>query len=51
MEATDPKRGSGKPTYEQDMEDLARFRTAMAKLGAAQKRKVIQQMLGTPDTP
>lgn len=35
----------------QDQEDLARFRAALAKLNPCQKREVIQQMLGKPDTP
>lgn len=35
----------------QDQEDLARFRAALAKLNTCQKREVIGQMLGKPDTP
>lgn len=36
---------------EQDKRDLARFRAALRKLTAAQKREVIHRMLVKPDTP
>lgn len=51
MSAREERREPSEATYERDMEDLARFRAALAKLNACQKREVIQQMLGKPDTP
>lgn len=51
MEAASKKRQPDGVTYERDIEDLARFRAALAKLNACQKREVIQRMLGKPDTP
>ncbi len=50
MRETEKRREPG-ATYERDKEDLARFRAALAKLNACQKREVIQRMLETPDTP
>lgn len=51
MRVTEERSEPGKGTYERDMEDLARFRAALAKLNACQKREIIQRMLEKPDTP
>lgn len=51
MEEASKNRQPSGVTYERDMEDLARFRAALVKLDPCQKREVIGQMLGKPDTP
>lgn len=51
MKTAGEKRQQGQATYERDMEDLARFRAALKKLNADQKRGVIQRMIALPDTP
>lgn len=51
MKAAEKKGQADQATYERDREDLARFRAALKKLNASQKREVIQQMLAPHDTP